>query len=153
MIMKCLQNAHFIALKTLFRNLIVSSISWDTDRSAVPMMWLLQRLTGSKKFLGMALSDGDCHGGRHFPKQGGLRTKCRGEMIKSASRQATSTGFSPVAPKSAPALSMAAVAVALVPDGIQFTVGQLLFTEAGSHKTADSAALTVNYYDFHKSSI
>ena len=24
---------------------------------------------------------------------------------------------------------------------------------SGSHKTADSAALTVNYYDFHKSSI
>ena len=71
-------------------------------------------------------------------------------MIKSASRQATSTGFSPVAPKSAPALSMAAVAVALVPMAYSSQLGSCSLR---SHKTADSAALAVNYYDFHKSSI
>ena len=35
--------------------------------------------------------------------------------MMSAVRQATSTGFSPVAPAEAPAFSMAAVAMALVP--------------------------------------
>ena len=46
-----------------------------------------------------------------------------GPMITSALRQATATGFSPVAAFFAPALIMEAVAVAFVPIAVRFTFG------------------------------
>ena len=78
-------------------------------------MWLLQRLTGSKSFWAWLCPTATAMAGVTSPSRESADKMPRGPMIKSASRQATSTGFSPVAPKSAPALSMAAVAVALVP--------------------------------------
>lgn len=49
------------------------------------------------------------------PKRESAMTMPIGPMIRSASRQATRTGFSPVAPMAAPAFIIAAVAVVLAP--------------------------------------
>ena len=65
----------------------------------------------NQDFLGAALSDGGCHGGGDFSKRESAMTMPIGPMIRSASRQATRTGFSPVAPMAAPAFIIAAVAL------------------------------------------
>ena len=70
MIMKCLQNAHFIALKTLFqkRDRFVDQLGYGQIGGSDDVV--VAAIDRKQKLLGMALSDGDRHGGRHFPKQG-----------------------------------------------------------------------------------
>ena len=56
-----------------------------------------------------------------------------GPMMMSASRLLTITGFSPVAPASAPAFSMAEVAMPLVPTAMSFNSGWVFFSCSTTH--------------------
>lgn len=153
MIMKCLQNAHFIALKTLFqkRDRFVDQLGYGQIGGSDDVV--VAAVDRKQKLLGMALSDGDCHGGRHFPKQGVCGQNAEGTDDKIRIPAGNKHGIFPGCAEVSSSLEHGSGCGCVGADGIQFTVGQLLFTEAGSHKTADSAALAVNYYDFHKSSI
>mgnify|MGYP000570955669 CR=1 FL=1 len=117
------------------------------------MMWLLQRLTGSKSFWAWLSPTATAMAGVTSPKQGVCGQNAEGTddkiRIPAGNKHGIFSGCAEVSPGFEHGSGCGCVGA----DGIQFTVGQLLFTEAGSHKTADSAALTVNYYDFHKSSI
>ena len=74
------------------------------------------------------------------PKRESAMTMPIGPMIRSASRQATRTGFSPVAPMAAPAFIIAAVAVVRL-SGTEFMD---FFYEGAPH----ASALTVDDDNF-----
>jgi len=61
------------------------------------------------------------------PRRESAMTIPIGPMITSASRLATRTGFSPVAPASAPAFNMAEVAMELVPMAMTERLGKDFF--------------------------
>ena len=114
--MKCLQNAHFIALKTLFqkRDRFVDQLGYGQIGGSDNVV--VAAVDRKQKLLGMALSDGDRHGGRHFPKQGVCGQNAEGTddkiRIPAGNKHGIFSGCAEVSPG---LLSMAAVAVALVP--------------------------------------
>ena len=131
MTIECSQSVHsIVALKTLFQKLdrFVDQLGYGQIGGSDDVV--VAAVDRKQKLLGMALSDGDCHGGRHFPKQGVCGQNAEGTddkiRIPAGNKHGIFSGCAEVSPGFEHGSGCGCVGA----NGIQFTVGQLLFTEA-----------------------
>ena len=106
------------------------STSRPTLISATPAMKFAQWLTGDEDTLGRALPDGDGHPRRHLAEHCVHNHNADRPDDHVGPPAATTAAFSPVAPSSAPARSIAIVAAAFVPTAVIVTSGKRVRTAA-----------------------